>query len=274
MFTKGEVADIREQHLKLVSTLKDKGILQKLHQFCDQRGSNEPVCKFACTYLDMVELMLMFVKSVRSSDFLLSLASLKIFLKYFFAMDRRNYARMITSYLSEMDELQETAPLIWNEFTSGDWVVNQSGKPFCALGDAEALEHQNRRLEVQGGLSGITLNDSCRVKFFLTDAELTRIAEDTNTLYGHSTTKGKEQHRSSMQFRNRLDQYVIPLKKAFESTTNPFACRNTNLVQLVTQRVFPQDIEHDVGKVKEAGEELHSKFVKERTQHNILVPLE
>lgn len=61
-FTKGEVADIREQHLKFVSTLEDKGILQKLHQFCDQRGSNEPVFKFACTYMDMVKSMLMFVK--------------------------------------------------------------------------------------------------------------------------------------------------------------------------------------------------------------------
>ena len=38
------------------------------------------------------------------------------------------------------------------------------------------------------------------------------------------------------------------------------------MVQLVTQRVFPQDIEHDVGKVKEAGEELCSKFVKERIE--------
>lgn len=67
-------------------------------------------------------------------------------------MDRHNYALMITLYLSEMDELQETAPFIWNEFMCGNWVVNQSGKPFCALGNDEALEHQNTRFKVQGGL--------------------------------------------------------------------------------------------------------------------------
>ena len=81
---KGEESSIQNAHLRLISTLKDHEILEKLVQFCNEREQNEPVFKFTRTYMDMVETMLLFVKAVRSSDWLLSLSALKSFVKYFF----------------------------------------------------------------------------------------------------------------------------------------------------------------------------------------------
>ena len=78
----------------------------------------------------------------------------------------------------------------------------------------------------------------------------------------HSTNKGNRHHSSSFKLRNRQVKNVSLLKQAFESTINPFACRNTQLVQLVTQQVFPAEVERDVGRVKEAGEQMLSAFVK------------
>lgn len=109
-------------------------------------------------------------------------------------------------------------------------MVNRSAVPFSTLGADEALEHENKRLKMQG-LTGITLNEEARIRFFLEDAELTRIAGKTEKCSGiHSTNKGNRHHSSSFKLRNRQDNNVSLLKQAFESTVNPFACRNTQLI--------------------------------------------
>lgn len=144
--------------------------------------------------MDMVQSMLCFIRSVRTSDWNLSLASLHDFLKYFFALNRLNYARMISLYLAAMDVLQLTDPDIWKPFTEGKWVVNCNVVPFCALGADEALEHQNRKLKVQGGLVGITQNDNARNRFFLVNPELNRISNETEMLLGMKTVGQTKHH--------------------------------------------------------------------------------
>ena len=74
--------------------------------------------------MHMVFIMLAFGRSVRTGDWKLHLESLTAFTKYFFVHDKRNYARLIPLYLSEMQMLKETSPDIQNEFDKGNWVVN------------------------------------------------------------------------------------------------------------------------------------------------------
>ena len=117
----------------------------------------------------MVMEMLQFIRAVyvRTGDWKLHLQALEVFTKYFFAHDRLNYARMVPLYLAEMDSLPATDPDVFAEFLSGNWVVNKNSNiPFCALGADHALEHVNRSMKVQGGLVGITLNQTAWNKFF------------------------------------------------------------------------------------------------------------
>lgn len=145
-------SNIKQKHDAVISFIKENRILEEIKRFVSSRKSVEPVFKMACSYMDMVQSMLCFIRSVRTSDWNLSLASLHDFLKYFFAFNRLNYARMISLYLAEMDVLQLTDPDIWKNVIEGKWVVNRNAVPFCALGADEALEHQNRKLKLQGGL--------------------------------------------------------------------------------------------------------------------------
>ena len=82
---------------------------------------------------------------------------------------------MIPLYLSEMLSLQETDPNLWEEFSSGNWVVNKSKIAFCALGADHALEQVNRWMKVAGGMVGITQNQTARTRFFLVAPELARL---------------------------------------------------------------------------------------------------
>src|SRR5688572_11816907 len=107
-------------------------------------------------YMTMMRNMLLLIRSVRTGNWDLHLAVLEEIVKYFFALDLTNYSGMIALYLAQMKALKECEPRIWNEFQRGNWVVNISTIPFCALGSHEAQEHQNRSLKVAGGLVGIT----------------------------------------------------------------------------------------------------------------------
>ena len=90
-------------------------------------------------------------------DLQLSIAS-PCFVKYFFALDKLNYARMIHIYLAEMLQLEGAYPEIWSEFSNENRVVNKNTIPFCAIGPDHALEQINKWMKVSGVLFGITLN--------------------------------------------------------------------------------------------------------------------
>ena len=124
-----------------------------------------PIFTFLRTYMAMVSVLVSFVRAVRTGHWQLHKTALQRFLKYFFAQNRLNYARMMPLYLAEIEMLAENDPLLLEEFEGGNWVVNKNEVvPFCAVGTDTALENVNRSLKVRGGLVGITLNQSSHGK--------------------------------------------------------------------------------------------------------------
>lgn len=264
----GNSDEIQIAHSVLTSALKARKISENIETFAKEREKTEPVFKVMHTYMEMVETMLQFLRSVRTADWDQNLTSLHAFTKYFFALDQQNYARMIPLYLSEMQNLHSSDPIIWQHFKEGQFVVNKSMVPFNALGADEALEHENRRLKVQGGLVGITLNENARARFFLADPELTRIAVATENMIGFANKQKHTHHDISAQICIRQDVNVLKLKQALSSATNPFHCKSNELIHIVSHRVFPRDVQTDMCRIKEIGQQQMSLFVKERIQTN------
>ena len=148
----GEQERIKSSWNKLLTGLERMKVYEKLTIF-DKSQISRPVFKFLRTYMTMVSIMTSFVRSVRTGDWNLHLTSLKRFLKYYFSQNRLNYARLMPLYIAEMEKIEDTDPLIFNEFQSGNWVVNKNEVvPFCAIGVDTALENVNRSLKVNGGL--------------------------------------------------------------------------------------------------------------------------
>ena len=108
------------------------------------------------------------------------LSALEEFVKYFFARDKLNYARMIPLYLAEMSQFERTYPEIWSDFSNGNQVVDKSTIPFCAIGPDRALEQIKRWVKETGGLFGITLNENARNRSFLISADHVRLTEEAN----------------------------------------------------------------------------------------------
>ena len=163
---KSAKSEVQKAHAEMVETIQSSDVITRMKAFDD---SHDKITEFQVfrQYMRMVMDMMLFVSPVRTGDWLLHLTVLKSFTKYFFAHHRLNYARIIPLYLAEMEVTPKSDPEVYEEFLSGNWVVNKNqDTAFCAVGADNALEHLNRKMKVSGGLVGITLNPNARVKFF------------------------------------------------------------------------------------------------------------
>ena len=154
----------------------------------------------------MVFEMLQFIRVVRTGDWKLNLQSLQDFIKYFFAHDRLNYAQMIPLYLAEMNCLPTTDPDVYSEFLSGNGVVNKnSSVPFCALDADHGLQNVNQPMKVNGGLVGITLNQTAWTKFFLIAPEMENLAEQAKDRFSFQDPKTTSRQQSSCSVLRRQE---------------------------------------------------------------------
>ena len=100
----------------------------------DTQNNSSPLFVVTRYYMRMVMEMFSLIKAVRTGNWQLHLSFLELFTKYFFAHDKINCARMIPVYLAEMASLKDTDPLLYEDFTNGNWVVNKNQEvPFCAV---------------------------------------------------------------------------------------------------------------------------------------------
>ena len=82
------------------------------------------------------------------------LASLDSFVKYIFVHDLQNYTRYSPIYLAQLYKLMIEDEKTWDFLNDGNFSVNKSNVPFCAIGGDHALEQENRRMKVLGGYKG------------------------------------------------------------------------------------------------------------------------
>lgn len=78
-----------------------------------------PPFKFWLTILNLIILLLSFVRSVREGDFELYKNSMHLMCPWYFALNHQNYARWLPIHVKDMQELQEKAPGVYREFCAG-----------------------------------------------------------------------------------------------------------------------------------------------------------
>ncbi len=78
--------------------------------FVRRRNEDNPTFAFWSTYIEMVQLLLLFIRATRTSNWQLHLSVLRSMIPWFFATDRINYSRYGPCYWLEMSSLQSTHP--------------------------------------------------------------------------------------------------------------------------------------------------------------------
>ena len=137
----------------------------------EKDGREKDVAHFLLQYLEQVESLLHLISSCRSGDWEGYLAALENNIKYFFARDLLNYARLMPVHLAQMNALEKEDPSTWHALKT-DFVVTKSEVPFTALFTDQALEQEIKDLKRHGGIVGLSQDAAALDRPIITSSHL------------------------------------------------------------------------------------------------------
>ena len=137
-------------------------------------------------YLEMVKILLCFIRAQREGNWHLYLATLKRMIPYFFRYDHVNYARWSVVFLAEMALLPQDVLM---EFTAGNFVVKQSTRSFNQVSPDHSTEWLNVIGKKSGGLVGITRLSAALNRWALSFNLRSMIVKQTKQLILSSQTE-------------------------------------------------------------------------------------
>lgn len=245
---------------KLVYDLQELGTFSLANEF-DSQLNGQP--KIYRNFMKLIEIMLLFVRASRQGLWELHLASLERFVKFFFAYDQQNYARLSPVYLSEMYALQENDSMSWEFLKSGNFSVNKSTASFCALGTD--LEQENRKLKILGGISGIANKMSTMDSYFIAAPILNRICEKFAFKFTSFHVDVKQHHHLKGSTNARFYNDVNKLINVYESHDVDFG-NTEDVFHLITKVVLPPTKASMFLNHEAIGEEMYATFKEERLQ--------
>lgn len=100
------------------------------------------------------EAILFFIKATGITE--LHLKLLENLIKYLFARDHLNYARLILSYLATMQNVKPNSSKLCRKSEKRRLCVSKSNIKFTSMEPDHRIEQENKELKVSGGLIGIT----------------------------------------------------------------------------------------------------------------------
>ena len=95
--------------------------------------------------------ILLYVRSLRESNFQLYVSALACFMKWFFAMDHYKYARWCSAHLFDLSNLEFTAPSLYEEFNTGNFSFQKTMRNFSSLAPDQVHEQNNEKIKGLGG---------------------------------------------------------------------------------------------------------------------------
>lgn len=258
------VLDIKDMYDELVASLNDINFFQLLEDFGKQ-FKNQP--KFLWHYLKLFEIVLLFTRASRQSNWQLHLASLESFVKYFFAFDQINYARLSPVYLAQMYALKDKDPDTWAFLNEGNFSVNKSGIPFTGIGADHGLEQENKAMKVLGGIQGIANKKNTVDQHFIVAPVMNQILRSFEDNFLIVKTERNYHYQLKGTVNQRYQDNVRKLMKVFENHSIDFNNSN-DVFNTITKAVLPEKSSEEFLKHESIGENMYKDFKDERITGN------
>ena len=243
-------------------------VFQLFEEYMDcLRHENGKLSAFWMSYIDIVEILLGLLRATREGNWELHLSCIRQMIPWCFAYDNLNYARYLSAYVSEMSHLEDDHPNILEYFKSGGFAV-QIGEvnTFGRIPvDQTCEETVNKDTQTPGGTKGFSLKPRAVSKYYLT-AEYRSIfmRQLKDILHLNSSSSSHNDLQQSRITRDEGD--VKSLLSTFEIWISPYQSEQQDLVCLSTGKVATPEIEHDLLKAKEIGEQAYRTFSEQRLE--------
>ena len=107
--------------------------------------------KYWYNVLRLEKNILLLVRSLRQSNFLLFISTLQHLAPMFFTLDRIHYSRWMSVFIQDLLCLPEKNPALFQQFMSGSFTVNRTAGPFNGMAYDQCHEQNNRTVKAKNG---------------------------------------------------------------------------------------------------------------------------
>ena len=187
-----------------------------------------------CSYWKMILFfqlqILVYVRSICSGNFILYVQTLYAFLKWFFAMDKYNYARWATVYWFDLKVLMFTSPDVFNELMKGHFSFAITDKPFSRMGLDQLHEQNNKVIKgISGATNLLNRNDESALnRWALSAPDLSQMIGEFEDIFIGNPGKSEKHHECSPTFQQDFHKDVLKVKQNFMK--NPFELKELTAV--------------------------------------------
>lgn len=231
-----------EKDCEKVQVEKMPGVERDFEDFIASK-SNSPTFLFWKQYIDMVGVLLQFIRAECDGIWDLHLSAFRTMLHGMAVYHHVNYLRWGLVYYIEMSELENTANEVFQEFKDGNFVVKETSSRFNQIPTDQALEHVNKLCKLSGGLVGITCNQSALVRWLLTCCERASCVDDIRS---RTIKESNLPHKEMAPSRMKKDEDEIKRLVAKLKVLNPFGRDNADLQVISTNDVAPTEVKDDL----------------------------
>ena len=233
-----------------------------------QNSDRGPMAKFWQSYLDLVGLLLNFIRATREGNWELHISCLRKMLPWIFAMDHTNYSRYLPLYWWDMHQLHITHPEVNTQMQLGEFAVQRtSQKPFSQLPVDQTIEQTvNRDSKTPGGIVGFSLNKAATQRWIITAHERAAMTNSCRELAG--ITSSDTSHKEGSQERTKKDEACVQHVVSYlEDHVNPFE-ESDCLIHLTSGVIASQDVTYDLLGAEKMGLTALEYFVEKRLNSN------
>lgn len=144
-----------------------------------------PMAAFWQTFLDMVQILLDFIRAVRTGDWDMHLQTCQRMLVWIHAYDRVNYSRHFTYYWASQQNIQEKFPTIYQEFKNGNFSTKRTPGKFNMLPPDQVIEQTiNRDQKGSGGIKHMSASVGSVQRWVLSSHNTATIVADMRKSIG------------------------------------------------------------------------------------------
>ena len=179
-----------EKFNRLTSMPEFQVIFNLYTEYCKEDNGSLKV--FWNSYLEMVKVLMNFLRATREGDQALHLECIKKMLPWFFAYDHTNHARYLPVYLAHMILLPETHPEAHALLENGDFGVQQTmSHGFSQMPVDQTIEQTlNRSTKTKGGIVGFSLRKGAVQQWMITAHSRAAFIDKCRKM-----SRGEDQHQ-------------------------------------------------------------------------------
>ena len=227
------------------------------------RSDQSPMHVFWNSYIDMVNWLLLFIRSTRQANWDLHLACIQEMIPWVHAYDRINHARYLPLDWAQMKALPTSHPEANTYLQNGGFAVQRGhASPFSQIPIDQTIEKTiNRDTKTKGGIVGFSLNRGAVQRWMLTAHERAAVTQNLKKMMGikQSETSAMKEMRTARISRDESD--VRKEVEVLETWINPFH-PSEELSSVSSGAVASKDVEDELLGAKKIGENTAMAFMK------------